>query len=56
MANRLIGEYENFQSGKWVEVAVSRKDTGQGQIPVVIKNLKPGANAVVSLVKFVRSH
>jgi hypothetical protein len=54
VANRLIGEYENFQSGKWVEVEVSRKDTAQGWIPIVIKNLKPGANAVVSLVKFLR--
>ncbi len=47
-----IGEYESFQSGQWVEVPVAAADTSGGRIPVVIKNLKPGANAVVSIVKF----
>ena len=51
-AGKLIGEYENFQSGRWVEIPISAADTANGAIPVVIKNLKPGANAVVSLVRF----
>jgi hypothetical protein len=49
---KLIGEYESFQSGQWIEVPISADDTSDGRIPVVIKNLKPGANAVVSLIRF----
>jgi hypothetical protein len=53
VAGRLIGEYENFQAGRWVEVPISASDTANGDIPVVIKNLKEKANAVVSKVQFV---
>lgn len=53
-AGRLIGEYENFQPGRWLEVAVSPADTAIGRLPVVVKNLKPGGNAVVSLIEFVK--
>jgi hypothetical protein len=49
---RLIGEYESFQTGKWIEVPISSADTAKGRIPVAIKNLKPGANAVVSQIRF----
>ncbi len=49
---RLIGEYESFQAGKWIEVPVSASDTADGRIPVVMKNLKPGSNAVVSIIRF----
>ena len=52
VAGKLIGEYENFQSGKWIEVPVSATDTASGRIPVVMKNLKGGANAVVSQIRF----
>jgi len=50
--DRTIGEFEGFQSGRWVEVPVSAQDTTDGRISVVIKNLKPGSNAVVSILKF----
>lgn len=53
VAGRMIGEYENFQSGKWIEVPISAADTAKGRIPVVMKNLKGGANAVVSQIRFV---
>lgn len=52
VSGRLIGEYETFQTGKWIEVPISAADTSGGRIPVVIKNLKPGANAVVSQIRF----
>ena len=52
VAGKLIGNYKNFQSGKWIDVPLSASQAGSGRIPVVIKNLKPGANAVVSLVRF----
>ena len=52
VADKPVGEYENFQSGRWIEVPISAADTAGGRIPVVMKNLKPGANAVVSFVRF----
>lgn len=52
VAGRLIGEYEGFQSGRWIEVPISPNDTSAGRIPVLIKNLKPGGNAVVSILSF----
>ena len=53
VAGKLIGNYKNFQAGQWIEVPISGSDTASGRIPVIIKNLKPGGNAVVSLVRFV---
>jgi len=55
VTGKKIGEYENFQTGKWIEVPISSADTAKGRIPVVMRNLKPNANAVVSLVKFVET-
>ena len=55
VAGRLIGEYRNFQKGVWVETPVTQADTVSGRIPVVMKNLKPGANAVVSIIRFIES-
>ena len=54
VAGRLIGSYKDFQSGKWIEVPISASDTASGRISVVTKNLKPGGNAVVSVVRFVK--
>jgi hypothetical protein len=54
VAGKLVGEYENFQSGRWIEVPISAADTASGRILVVAKNLKPKANAVVSFVRFVK--
>lgn len=53
VAGRMIGEFEGFQSGKWVDVPVTSADTSAGKITVVMKNLKTGANAVVSKIRFV---
>jgi len=50
--DKLIGRYESFQSGQWIEVPVSTADTADGRVSVSMKNLKPGANAVVSFVRF----
>jgi hypothetical protein len=47
-----VGEYQGFQTGRWVEVGVTAADTGGGRIPVVITNLNSKANAVVSIVTF----
>jgi len=53
VAGKLVGEYDSFQAGRWIEVPISPADTASGRIPIVAKNLKPGANAVVSMVRFV---
>ena len=50
-----IGEYDSFQTGRWIEVPISAADTASGRISVVAKNLKLNANAVVSLVRFVKT-
>jgi hypothetical protein len=55
VAGRLIGVYQDFQAGRWIEVPISPSDTAAGRIPVVMNNLKPHGNAVVSLVQFIRS-
>lgn len=55
VAGKPVGEYESFQNGRWIEVAVSSEDTAKGRISVVAKNLKPQANAVISLVRFVQN-
>jgi hypothetical protein len=55
VAGKLVGEYDSFQAGRWVEVLISAVDTGSGRISVVAKNLKPGGNAVVSIVRFVKA-
>jgi len=53
VAGRLIGKYESFQKGQWIEVPVSAADTAEGVLPVVVKNEKEGSNVVVSLIRFV---
>jgi len=54
VAGKVIGTYENFQQGMWVEVPVSAADTAEGKLPVVLSSLKEGANAVVSKVVFAK--
>lgn len=55
VAGRLIGEYENFQQGQWIEVPITAADTAEGCIPVVAANLREGSNAVVSCIRLQRS-
>ncbi len=55
VAGRLLGEYESFGNGRWVEVPATAADTASGRVSVVAKNLKPEANAVISLVRFVEA-
>ena len=53
VAGKLIGDFENFQKGQWVDIPIAPADTANGVVSVVIKNLKPGANAVVSQIRAV---
>ncbi len=54
VAGRLIGEYSNFQTGKWVEAPISAADTAEGVIPVMIKPTA-GPDAAISEIVFVES-
>jgi hypothetical protein len=53
-AGRLIGEYSNFQTGKWVEAPISAADTAGGVIPIAIEPTA-GPDAAVSEIVFVES-
>jgi hypothetical protein len=50
---RAIGDYRDFQNGVWVDVPISKADTGDRRISVSLRNENPQANAVVSIVRFV---
>lgn len=54
VAGRMIGEYGNFESGKWVEAPVTAADTADGKIPIIIKPTA-GPNAAISQIVFVES-
>jgi hypothetical protein len=54
VAGRVIGEYGNFESGKWVEAPVSAVDTADGEIPLTIKPTA-GPDAAISQIVFVES-
>jgi hypothetical protein len=54
VGGRLIGEYEEFGGGRWVEAPVSAADTAGGRIPIIIKNLNAASSAAVSVVRFRR--
>lgn len=53
VAGRMIGSYQNFQKGQWIEAPIKPEDTAGGRIPVVVKNLRDNANAVLSMIRFV---
>jgi len=54
VAGKTVGEFKDFQSGRWIEVPISAADTASGKITVAAKNLKPTSNAVISLIRFVK--
>ncbi len=49
---REIGTYEKFAEGRLVTVPLTAEETRAGKIEVVLKNLVPNNNAVVSTVEF----
>jgi len=51
---RPVGEFAGFQQGRWVEAPVSADDTRDGFIAVRMLPSRPGNNAVVTYVRFVR--
>ena len=52
VAGRDLGAFEQFHAGRQISVPLTAWDTATGRIPVVMKNLQPGGNAVVSIVRF----
>lgn len=54
VAGRRIGEYQNLESGTWVEAPVSAADTADGGLPITIRRIA-GPDATISEIVFVES-
>ncbi len=52
VAGRMVGEYANFEEGKWVEVPISATDSADGEIAIAIKPTA-GPDAALSALTFV---
>jgi serine/threonine-protein kinase len=50
---KTIGDFQDFDSGKWVEVPQTAGDTKEGKIEITVQNLVPSINAVISEIEFV---
>ena len=53
VAGKSLGVIENFQEGRWLEQPLTKQDTATGKILIRAKNLKDGANAVISKIEWV---
>lgn len=51
VASRLVGEYADFEGGKWVEAPVSAADTADGEIAITIRPTA-GPDAALSAITF----
>jgi len=54
VAGRLIGEYANLQTGKWVEVPISATDTAESAILITIRRTA-GPDAALSEIAFMEA-
>ena len=48
-----LGILENFQKGRWLEHSLNADETKTGKITIHAKNLKPDANAVISMIEWI---
>ena len=53
IAGKSLGLIENFQEGRWLEQPVTKEQTADGKVLVRVKNEKPEANAVISIIEWV---
>ncbi len=53
VAGKSLGIVENFQDGRWLQQPLTKQDTATGKILIRAKNLKEGANAVISKIEWV---
>ena len=52
VAGKSLGVIEKFQEGRWIERPLTKQETAGGRIVVRAKNLKDGANAVISKIEW----
>ena len=54
VAGKSLGQIERFEHGRWLEHCFGTRETGAGKIHVRIRNDRPGANAVISIIEWVQ--
>jgi D-arabinan exo alpha-(1,3)/(1,5)-arabinofuranosidase (non-reducing end) len=55
VAGKSLGEFHDFQDGRWLECAMSPEQTADGKIVIRVRNARQGANAVLSIIEWVGS-
>jgi hypothetical protein len=53
VAGQTFGPFDNFQAGCWIECPVSAEKNANGKVDISAINLRPDANAVLSLIEWV---
>lgn len=53
VGKELLGKAYQFQNGQWFERSLSKEETASGVVSVRAKNLKPGSNAVISIIELI---
>lgn len=53
LAGKSLGRIERFEQGRWLELPLGAYETATGKIPLRIRNDRPGANAVISMIEWV---
>lgn len=55
IAGKSLGVIEDFQEGRWLEQAVTGADLTDGKVLILARNARQGANAVVSIIEWVKA-
>ncbi|MHC4445654.1 MAG: glycoside hydrolase family 172 protein [Planctomycetota bacterium] len=50
--DRDLGEFADFQKGRWIETPIDSDMTGDGQLIIRAKNLNQGSNAAISIIEW----
>jgi hypothetical protein len=53
VAAKSLGVVEKFQEGRWLERVVNSEESADGTIPIQVRNLRKGSNAVISIIEWV---
>jgi len=55
VAGKSLGVVENFRDGRWLEHATGPAESAEGKILIQARNLRQGANAVISIIEWVEA-
>jgi hypothetical protein len=53
VAGETVGTFENFQTGRWIDVPVSAEKTASGRLNIKVINARAGSNAVLSDIAWI---